>query len=162
MKAALGKVGSIELRTADPGDKEFAYQVKKAAFREYVEQGWGWDEDEQRGLHDRRFRAEEFHIVMLGDVDIGVLCSVIEPDCVYVYQLYIQPAHQGQGIGGASMLAVIRKANELGLPVRLRVLKVNPRAAALYGRLGFALTGDTDTHVLMERSPGTVPPTTPG
>ena len=33
---------SIKLRKASQDDKEFAYQVKKAAFREYVERAWGW------------------------------------------------------------------------------------------------------------------------
>jgi hypothetical protein len=39
---------------------------------------------------------------------------------------------------------------QLGLPVRLRVMKVNPRALAFYERLGFMRTGETDTHDLME------------
>jgi RimJ/RimL family protein N-acetyltransferase len=38
------------------------------------------------------------------------------------------------------------------LPVRLRVLKVNPRALAFYRRLGFTCTGETETHDLMEWS----------
>jgi RimJ/RimL family protein N-acetyltransferase len=39
----------------------------------------------------------------------------------------------------------------LGVPVRLRVLKVNPRALAFFERLGFARAGETETHVLLER-----------
>jgi len=37
---------SITLRKARPEDNEFAYRVKRAAFRGYVEKVWGWDEDE--------------------------------------------------------------------------------------------------------------------
>ena len=40
-----------------------------------------------------------------------------------------------------------------GLPVRLRVFRVNP-ASRLYERLGFVATGETDTHVLMEHGAG--------
>ena len=54
---------SIKLRKASQDDKEFAYQVKKAAFREYVERAWGWEEDGQRKLHYRRYRAQDFRII---------------------------------------------------------------------------------------------------
>ncbi len=36
------------------------------------------------------------------------------------------------------------------LPVRLQVIKGNP-ARNLYERLGFTVTGETDTHLLMLR-----------
>ena len=152
-----GDLDTLTLRAADPRDKEFAYQVKEAALREYVEQAGGWDDAEQRGLHDRRFRADDFHVIILDGIDIGVLCSVPERDCVYLYQLYILPEHQGRGAGSACLSLVIEWGNERGLPVRLRVLKVNSRASALYERLGFARVGDTPTHHLMERSPGVAP-----
>ncbi len=47
-------------------------------------------------------------------------------------------------------IARAEEARGLGRPVRLRVLKVNPRARAFYERLGFRRTGETDTHDLME------------
>ena len=39
---------SLTLRKAHPTDSEFAYSVKRAAFRSYVEQVWGWDEAVQQ------------------------------------------------------------------------------------------------------------------
>ncbi len=77
----------------------------------------------------------------------------LEPDCVYVNQIYLLPKHQGQGVGRRCMLLVLEAASKLSLPVRLRVLRVNVRAAAFYGRLGFATAGETDTHVLMQKVP---------
>ena len=56
----LEKADSIELRTACQDDKEFVYDVKRAAMREYIEQTWGWDEHFQRKLHERRFESQEF------------------------------------------------------------------------------------------------------
>ena len=150
MEIPFGSSDSIKLRKASQDDKEFAYQVKKAAFREYVERARGWEEDEQRKLHDRRFRAQDFRIIDLYGTDVGIMSVAIEPDCVFVNQLYILPEHQGQGVGRRCMLMVIEGASKLSLPVRLRVLKVNPRAVSFYERLGFALTGDTDTHFLMQ------------
>ncbi|MDP3062545.1 MAG: GNAT family N-acetyltransferase, partial [Chloroflexota bacterium] len=79
-----------------------------------------------------------------------IMAVVVAPDCVKVNQLFVLPEHQGKGIGHRSMLLIIEEARQLGLPVRLRTLKVNPRALAFYQRLGFMRTGETDTHDLME------------
>lgn len=45
---------TISLRHAAEEDRDFAFAVKKAAFREYVEKVWAWDETEQRTLHSFR------------------------------------------------------------------------------------------------------------
>jgi len=143
-------MNSLTLRKASPKDGEFAYYAKRAAFREYVEKVWGWDEDEQRQLHEQRFGAQDFRVINLAGTDVGVMAVVIAPDCVKVNQLFLLPEHQGKGIGRECMLLVMEEARQLSLPVRLRVMKVNPRALAFYQRLGFMRTGETDTHGLME------------
>jgi len=51
------------------------------------------------------------------------------------------------------MMQVIADAEGEGLPVLLSVLKINPRAVTFYRNLGFSRTGNSDTHVLMERNP---------
>ncbi|MGB2697207.1 MAG: GNAT family N-acetyltransferase [Candidatus Zixiibacteriota bacterium] len=142
---------NLTLRKARPEDSEFAYCVKRAAFREYVEKVWGWDEDEQRQLHEQRFRAQDFRVINLVGTDIGIMAVVVAPDCVRLNQLFLLPEHQGKGIGHECMLLIMEEAHRLGLPVRLRILKVNPRALAFYKQLGFTRTGETDTHDLMEK-----------
>jgi ribosomal protein S18 acetylase RimI-like enzyme len=77
--------------------------------------------------------------------------SVHEPDCIRLNQIYLLLEHQNRGIGTACLTRILEEAGALGRPVRLGVLKVNPRAMALYRRLGFLPTGETDTHVRMER-----------
>jgi len=131
-------------------DSEFAYCAKKTAFREYVEKVWGWDEDEQRQLHEQRFAVQDFRVITLDGADIGIMAVAVQPDCLRVNQLFILPEHQGKGVGSKCIALIAKEGNGLGLPVRLRVLKVNPRAVAFYERQGFVRTGDTDTHVLME------------
>jgi GNAT superfamily N-acetyltransferase len=140
----------LTLRKATANDSEFAYRAKRAAFKEYVEKVWGWDEDEQRRLHERRFIAQDFRVITLDGSDIGILAMVVASDCVEVNQLFLLPEHQGKGIGRRCMLMIMEEARRLRLPVRLRVLKVNPRALEFYKRLGFTRTGETDTHDLME------------
>jgi GNAT superfamily N-acetyltransferase len=143
-------MNNLTLRKASPKDREFAYSVKRAAFKEYVEKVWGWDEDEQRRLHEQRFGTQDFRVINVAGTDVGIMAVVVAPDCVKVNQLFLLPAHQGKGIGHTCMVLVMEEARHLGLPVRLRVLKVNPQALAFYQRLGFRRTGDTDTHDLME------------
>ena len=143
-----------KLRKATRDDKAFAYEVKRAAMRDYVEQAWGWDEDQQWQLHDRRFREQDFQVITLGGEDVGIMSVAVRADCVFVNQLYILPEHQGQGVGRQCMLSVMEQGSSLGLPIRLQVMKVNPRAVAFYERLGFTITGETATHVLMQAAPG--------
>ena len=146
-------MGTPNLRQATQDDKAFAYEVKRAAMREYVEQVWGWDEDQQWQLHDRRFREQDFQVITLDGVDVGIMSVATRPDCVFVNQLYVLPEHQGHGVGRKCMLTVMERAKGLSLPVRLQVMKVNPRAVAFYQSLGFTITGETATHVLMQADP---------
>lgn len=146
-------MSDLTVRKADRSDSEFAYGARKAAFREYVEQVWGWDEDEQRQLHEQRFGEQDFRVINVAGTDVGIMAVVVAPDCVKLHQLFLLPEHQGKGIGRECMLRTMEEAGRLGLPVRLRVLKANPRALAFFQRLGFVRTGETGTHVLMERVP---------
>ena len=141
---------NLTFRPATPDDSAFAYDVKRAAFRTYIQQVWPWDEEEQRRLHDERFRTQGFRVVSVDGADVGIMTVDVEADCVRVNQLFILPEHQGKGVGRECMVRVIEEARELGLPVQLRVMKVNPRARAFYERLGFVQIGETDTHDLME------------
>ncbi len=142
----------LKLRKATADDFELAYRIKKAAFRQYIEKVWGWDEDEQRKLHQRRFDEQNSRIINLAGEDVGFIASVVTPDCLQLNQLFILPAHQGKGIGRQCMLLIMAEARELGLPVRTAARKVNPRAVAFYLSLGFVRTGETDTHVLLEKA----------
>ena len=144
-------MNNLRLRKATADDSEFAYQTKKAAFREYVEKVWGWDEDEQRQLHERRFTSQDFQVIQVSDINVGILAVVRQPDCVKVNQIFIVPEYQSRGIGAACMRQIVEEATASGLPVKLQVLKVNSRAVKFYQRLGFGIAGESDTHVLMER-----------
>jgi GNAT superfamily N-acetyltransferase len=142
---------NLRLRKATVADSEFAYRTKKAAFRKYVEKVWGWDEEEQRQLHERRFASQDFQVIQVSGIDVGILAIVRQPDGVKVNQMFILPEYQSKGIGAACMMRIIEEAAVSGLPVRLQVLKVNKRAVVFYQRLGFRSIGESDTHVIMER-----------
>ena len=141
---------NLRLRKAMVNDREFTYLTKKEAFRKYVEQVWGWDEEEQRQLHERRFASQDFKVIQVSGMDVGIMSIVLELDCVKVKQLFILPEYQGRGIGRTCMMRIIEEAAASGFPIKLRVLKVNSRAVAFFKRLGFRNIGETDAHVLME------------
>jgi GNAT superfamily N-acetyltransferase len=139
----------IKLRPATPKDLHFTYHVKKTSFREYVEQVWGWDEDAQLQLHQRRFGEQRVQIIRWEGKDVGFLSTEETTDCLKLNQLFLLPEYQGQGIGAECM----RLLEETEQPIRLSVLKVNPRAAEFYLRLGYKETGETESHRLLEKEP---------
>ena len=128
-------MNDLKMRKATANDSEFAYQTKKAAFRVYVEQVWGWDEDEQRSLHEKRFASQDFYVINVCGSDVGILSVVRQPDYMKVNQIYIMPEYQSKGIGAACMIHFIEDAAALNLPVRFQVLKINSRAISFYQRL---------------------------
>ena len=141
----------LSFRKAYASDSEFVFTVKKAAFREYVEQVWGWDDDYQRELHNRRFDSQDVCIIQFRGTDIGFLATSSTPDTLKVNQLFILPEYQGRGIGSACMTRIVDDASLEQKPVTLQVLKVNPRGIAFYQRLGFAIVGESSTHLQMEK-----------
>ena len=141
----------LKLRKARATDSEFVFAVKKAAFREYVEQIWGWDDTYQRDLHNRRFGSQDIRIIQFHGTDVGFLSTSVEPDTFKVDQLYILPEHQGKGIGAACMKRIIDDATLEQKSVTLQVLKINTRATAFYQRLGFTTVDESATHFQMRR-----------
>jgi ribosomal protein S18 acetylase RimI-like enzyme len=137
-----------ELREARDDDREFLFRVHCAAIRESVEALWGWDEELQRRLFDERFGREPLQVIQVDGEDAGVLV-VEEDDEVFLKLIELLPAAQGQGIGSS----IIRSLQARGKPVTLRVLTTNPRAAALYKRLGFEGTERTSERLYMRAEP---------
>ena len=141
----------VKVRKAEATDSEFVFAVKKAAFREYVEQIWGWDDTYQRELHNRRFDSQDLRIIQFFGTDIGFLSTSNAPNTLNVDQLYILPEYQGKGIGAVCMKRIIDDANREQKSVTLQVLKINTRAIAFYQRLGFTIVNENSTHFQMKR-----------
>ena len=150
---SVDPAASFTLRPAGQAEHEFVYRVREAAFREYVEQVFGWDDDQQRRQHEVRLTENDFQIITHAGHDVGVISVTLESDCMRVNHLYLLPAHQGRGIGRKCIVRVIEEASRIRIPVRLKAMHVNRRAIAFYERLDFAIAGHTDTHVLMQLAP---------
>jgi GNAT superfamily N-acetyltransferase len=83
---------------------------------------------------------------------VGRLRLVDSPDCLEVAGLQLLPSAQSRGIGTAVLLRLA--ADAAPRPLTLGVEKDNPRARALYERLGFAPDGETETEYRLRRTAG--------
>ena len=143
----------LSIRKANALDSDFAFAVKEAAFRGYVEQGWGWDPTHQRELHNTRFASQDSHVIRFRGNDVGFLSTSATSDSFKVHQLFILPEYQGRGIGSARMTCIVDDAGAEEKAVTLQVLKINPRGITFYRRLGFKIADEDSTHVQMARLP---------
>ena len=128
---------SVALRPATPADSEFCYQLHKAAMGGYVTAIWGWDEQVQRGFHDRAFNPGRWQVITANGVDAGMIDVEYRPGEIYLARIEIDPGYQGLGIGTGLVGALAAEARSRGQDLVLDVLAVNHRAQALYRRLGF-------------------------
>lgn len=130
--------------------KEFVYQVKKKAYKGYVEQNWGlWDESVQRDLFDR-FISNPYmdaFIVQLNGVDIGFFNGEVLEDGSYeIGNICIMPEYQGRGIGTAVLKDILERHKDQD--IHIQYFRQNP-VGELYKRLGFTFDEETEFHYKM-------------
>ena len=142
---------NVSFRKATQLDQDFAFQTKKTVLKGYVNQIWGWDEQEQIQLHTRRFNPEKIRIIKNNNEDIGIISIDVDTEYFKVNQIFILPKYQRQGIGSFCMGQLVEEARELGKPVWLRTFKINQPAKVFYIKLGFNQIGETETHIIFEK-----------
>jgi ribosomal protein S18 acetylase RimI-like enzyme len=74
-----------------------------------------------------------------------------------VIDITLLPERQGHGIGTELLRRLIDEGAAAGVPVRLTVARDNPRAIALYRRLGFVARAEDELRASMELSPPASP-----
>jgi len=142
----------FEVRDATSADLDLTYLIARDAMHEYVVKAWGrWDESEQRQRHEYDFDADMHKLVLVEHTVVGFVAKKRFSDHVWLAKLYLLSAFRGRGIGSALLAQVLREADELGKPVRLRMLRVNTRAQALYTRHGFNVVKQTPERIFMEK-----------
>lgn len=85
-------------------------------------------------------------------VTVGWLRVTDAGDHVMIEQIYIEPVHQGRGIGSALLRRLVEEWRGSGKALRLAVLKTNP-ARRLYDRFGFHVEAEKETAWVMRRPP---------
>jgi ribosomal protein S18 acetylase RimI-like enzyme len=141
----------ISIRRAESSDSEFAYEAL-LTMRPYVESTWGgWLEADGRSRTASDAQAGRSQIVQLNSVPVALLCVDQFETHLQLDQLFIIPEYQRRGIGAHVLGIVLADARNSGLPVRLRVLRVNP-AKHFYERYGFKVVSETPERFFMEHS----------
>ena len=130
--------------------KEFIYQVKKGAYKKYVEECWGnWDEEDQRRYFENFIKQVEKDawIIQLNGVDIGFYNGMQLDDGSYeIGNICIIPEYQGRGLGTQVLkdIMALHKNQDL----HIQYFKQNP-VGKLYESLGFVPSGETEFHYQM-------------
>ncbi len=140
----------VKLRTAQHGDLEFLFNLKKETMKPYVEKIWGWDELDQRKYLLQNFHPKRIQIITENNQDIGMI-EVEEKELeIFLINIQILPTFQNKGIGSLLIKNVIAETIVEKKDFRLQVLKINDRALKLYKTLGLDITGESDTHYKMK------------
>lgn len=130
--------------------KEFIYQVKKGAYKKYVEECWGvWNEETQRRLYDTFINTvkEDTWIIQLNGKDIGFYNGENLEDGSYeIGNICIIPEYQGKGIGTKVLKDIMRLHKNQDL--HIQYFKQNP-VGKLYERLGFIQDYEKEFHYVM-------------
>ena len=129
---------------------EFVYEVKKNAYKKYVEECWGsWDEDAQREYFKKFIAAygRSAYIIRLGDQNIGFYNDEELEDGSYeVGNICIKPEYQGKGIG--TQILKDKLEEHKNQDIKIQFFKQNP-VGRLYEKLGFVPSGETEFHYQM-------------
>lgn len=148
----------IDFRPATADDFAFFFQLHKDTLGPYVDQVWGWDDEDQRAHLRRTIDYDATQVIVADEVDIGRLKVERRQHEVYLGLIEIAPSHQGRGIGGHIVRGVLDDAFADGKRVCLNVLRVNTAAYRLYRRLGFAEAAASEVRFAMVAQP----PASPG
>lgn len=132
---------------------DFIYQIKKNAYKKYVEECWGaWIEEEQQKYFENFINRvkNETYIIQLNGENIGFYNGETLKDGSYeIGNICIIPEYQGKGIGTQILKDIMELHKDQDL--NIQYFKKNP-VGNLYKRLGFEPSGETAYHCQMTKN----------
>lgn len=141
---------NYNFRKITENDYEFIYELKKNAYKKYVEINWGaWIEEDQRNYFKNFFETykNKMYVIQINGKDIGFYNDdILENGNYEVGNICIIPEYQGKGIGTQVMKEMLEKYKDYD--IEIQYFKQNP-VGKLYKRLGFEPNGETKFHYQM-------------
>lgn len=139
------------IRHAIPDDHDLIYTLKAESVRPYVEKIWGWDENYQRNDFDRDFAViKQFRVIEMNGKFIGFMQCFLDHPYLDVAEIHLYPEFCGKGIGSNILMSIQKDCIVHNRKIRIGCFRENHRAKALYQKLGFIQTKETDTHYILE------------
>ena len=140
-----------KIRFATPDDHNLIYALKSQSVRPYVEKIWGWDEDYQRNDFDGDFsHIKQFNVIEIDGSFAGFVQYYFEYPYFEVVEIHLLPEYRSKGIGSNILRYLQKVCIAQDRKIRIGCFKENHRAKALYQKLGFMQTEETDTHYILE------------
>jgi ribosomal protein S18 acetylase RimI-like enzyme len=127
-------------------DRAFFIDVHHRAYRNTIEEMFGWDEALQDQRAAMAFDRGGMYNVIHDKAKVGVVGWEDHAGYVWLKEVFILPEYQNRGFGSEILRISINKANDARKDIRLQTLKANLRAKAFYERHGFTVTEGTDIH----------------
>ena len=149
---------SVYVRAATPDDVSFLTDVVVVTTRaqgrlpdEFDEEEFRvgfaeWTNEQVQGLVE----GSETSVVEIDGERAGRLRLVHTGEQAELAGIQLLPPHQGRGIGTYLVEQFVVEARRAGLVPRVSVEKDNPRARALYERLGFVPVDETEREDVLE------------
>lgn len=142
------------MRASDTNDRDWLYDLHKAAHRELVEQAYGpWKEAQQREFFAPVVEGHEVFVLERDGQRVGAVYLGLREGDTWLELVEVDPAAQGRGLGTHLLTWVTNRSIAAGRGTLLQVHRVNSRARSLYLRSGFVSAGETATHHLLRQQP---------
>ena len=149
MSRAIEDIPRFELRPATAGDLDFAWSLYRALMKPLTLELLAWNEPDQRRAVEEALARQGASVIVIREARCGWLYVNETPDEIYLGQLYLTPAWQSKGIGGAIIRDLGERAQQSGKRFTLDVMK-NNRARVLYERLGFRVVAMSEYKLKMQ------------
>ena len=144
---------AFTVRQSNADDAPLFYHVIEQTMREFIIATWGkWNES--RVLQESREDSisPNAQVIQIGDIAVGVFLVERLLTHIQLEQIYLLPEYQRLGIGSALVHRLTTEASQSQLPIRLRVMAINP-AKKFYEKVGFIVTEVTSEFFRMEKVP---------
>lgn len=141
----------INFQAAKTADIPFLLNLRKRTMNVYLKDAGLMTSDE---YHLARIKEHfsDSSIICINGKAIGLIKLSKQEDKLHIRQFQILPALQNKGVGSQILQLVIKKAQQLNLPITLNVMLKNP-AKSLYEKQGFKVIGQNDLEYKMKLEP---------
>lgn len=145
---------SYKLREATEEDRSWLDQLRRAVYFDLVVETFGRFEEGRHRRHcEDCWNQGNIQIVWVEQEPVGMIQVIEGGSTIELCEIQIVPERQGNEIGSAILHDLIDRSLRDGKRLVLSVALKNRKARSLYERLGFGVTGRSDTHFQMQHQP---------